>query len=528
MGSVRWSQGKNGIEIFLATPPVSSLGMTWNLDGPSVCLELPELEGVPAESVIDVGVAGVHRIRIGRSVEAGAEVFVDFDSIPSGEVRVHPVNGGIILSVPPSGGSAGDSSDEAEHSEARSSDTNARLEQRIAELERRLAKTEQRVARVTESDRTAAPVDSVTRTALASNREAAATVPASPLQTGQEPTSVTPTPATQDVILADARPEYPHLRFAGFSNLDYGASEGDRHGNGFRSGQFVLHLSSPLSERVQVFGELALTAHNDGFESSVERAILRISQSDALRFSFGRFHTPVSWWNTEFHHGLWLQTSIERPYMVNFGSRFLPIHAVGAFASGRLPTAPLNLEYEAGIGNGRARDIAEPAQAGDVNNHRSLVFRLAARPGDFSQLAVGGSFYSDRITEPGITDYREQIASAFFAWTRETPELVAEFFHVRHTREGGSEGFNSWAGYGQAAYRLPWLHEAFKPYVRYERTQVSADDPVFFGFPGLRATIVGLRYDFSFFAALKAEYQRRKPSGSDPFNAGMMQIAFTF
>lgn len=526
--TVQWSEdGQGGLEVFIDTPPPSSLAMSWDLKRASVRLELAQIgTGAYPRSIIDIGRSGVRRIRIGRTGQGWATVSVDFSVMPQGQLRVKSVKRGIMLAIPPPSNEEPEQTVADGSAENRDVDRTELLERRIAELEKRVALTEEQVARAAPALSPPPPGRAGTAESESSAHAAtlAQSVVSSPdIQT--PPTQTLPTPA---VIPAEVRPVYPNLRFAGFSNLDYGASRHDLHGNGFRSGQFVLQLTSPLSERVGVFGELAVTAHETDFSASVERYILSISQSDALKLSFGRFHTPISWWNTEFHHGLWLQTSIERPYMVNFGTRFLPIHAVGAFASGRIPSAPLNLEYEAGIGNGRARDLTEPAQAGDVNNHRSVIFRLTASPGDFSWLAVGGSFYDDELVLPGMPDFRERIGSAFFAWTRETPEIIAEIFHVRHTQIGAPDGFTSWAGYGQVAYRLPWLNEVFKPYFRYERTKVNEDDPVFAGFPGLTAEILGVRYDFSLFAALKAEFQRRKNPGMDPYNAGIMQIAFTF
>ncbi|MEJ2079083.1 MAG: hypothetical protein P8020_00820 [Acidobacteriota bacterium] len=522
--AVRWSQEGKGLEVLIVASTSSSFAMSWDLRRSSVRLELARVDvGDYPRSSFDIERFGVRRIRVDETAEGGTAVSVDFVSIPRGELRVQPVDEGLLLTIPPP--SAGVAEQTVGDGTPESRDIGL-LEKRLAELEKRVAMTEQQVARVTPPSSLPPPGlagATASKSPVPSPSVAGSTAAAVGLQTPPAQSSGTP-----DLIPAEVRPVYPNLKFAGFSNLDYAASQHDQHGNGFRSGQFVLQLTSPLSDRVQVFGELALTAHETDFSASVERYILSISQSDALRLSFGRFHTPISWWNTEFHHGLWLQTSIERPYMVNFGTRFLPIHAVGAFAGGRIPSAPINLEYEVGVGNGRARDLTEPAQAGDVNNHRSVVFRIAAHPGDFSWLSAGASFYDDELNLPGLPDYRERITSAYLVWTKETPEIITELFHVRHTQIGAANGFTSWAGYGQIAYRLPWLNYGLKPYVRYERTQVNENDPVFEGFPGLTAAIVGLRYDFTLFAALKAEFQRRKSRDKNPYNAGLMQIAFTF
>jgi len=38
--------------------------------------------------------------------------------------------------------------------------------------------------------------------------------------------------------------------------------------------------------------------------------LIRYDYNDFFKLSFGRYHTPINYWNTAFHHGLWLQTTI--------------------------------------------------------------------------------------------------------------------------------------------------------------------------------------------------------------------------
>src|SRR5688500_15809414 len=108
--------------------------------------------------------------------------------------------------------------------------------------------------------------------------------------------------------------------------------------DGFFIGQMVGHGNATLSERVSFFGELSATARPDGYAFEVERAILRYDFNDLLKLSVGRYHTAISYWNTAYHHGLWLQTSVSRPEIIKVGGRFLPVHFIGAVAEGSLST----------------------------------------------------------------------------------------------------------------------------------------------------------------------------------------------
>src|SRR6266849_2193747 len=177
-----------------------------------------------------------------------------------------------------------------------------------------------------------------------------------------------------DQTSREAQPEYPSLHLSGFADIDFSAQNRSEGPRGFSEGQFTLHLASALSPRVAFFGELTFTPRADagtgnppatGFNAEVERAIIRFDQSDLLKVSFGRYHTPINWWNTAFHHGAWLQTTISRPEMTQFGGRFIPVHFVGSLVEGSTPASGWNVSYQAGIGNGRGNVISRGGDAGD-------------------------------------------------------------------------------------------------------------------------------------------------------------------
>jgi hypothetical protein len=329
----------------------------------------------------------------------------------------------------------------------------------------------------------------------------------------------------------------PSLRLAGFSDFNFSST--DQHGakSGFNEGQFILHLSSALGSRVSYFGELSFTARTDagmgsppapGFNIEVERSIIRFDQSDKLKISFGRYHTPINYWNTQYHHGSWLQTSEARPEMIQFGGSFLPVHFIGALAEGALPAGGLNLNYNAGIGNGRGAVISRGGDFGDINNNRAWLVNLFIKPDKLYGLQAGGSAYRDEITL-GATSYREWITSGHLVWARENPEVIAEVANVRHEGIGPIGGLsNSIAYYVQTAYRLPGLERLWKPYYRFEYIHIPKSDTVFRLVPSLNESIIGMRYDISSFAAIKLEYRNIARPGQPRVNGAFAQTSFTF
>ena len=294
--------------------------------------------------------------------------------------------------------------------------------------------------------------------------------------------------------------------------------------DGFLVGQLVGHGNARMSERVSFFGEASASARVDGYAFEIERVILRYDFADEFKVSVGRYHTPVSYWNTAYHHGLWLQTSVARPEIIKTGGRFMPVHFIGALAEGTLSAGTTSFAYEIGVGNGRGSNIARGGDAGDVNRSRASLAAARLRPFDVG-LQLGGSIYLDRVLA-GTTSLNERITSAHAVWDRGAPELAFEYAWVRHEPDAGSS-FTSEGWYAHAAFRLGGPLYRFKPYVRAERQNANDADPFFVGqVEDYRAEIAGLRYDFDDFATMKAEYRRERFAGASAVNGLYLQVAF--
>jgi hypothetical protein len=350
--------------------------------------------------------------------------------------------------------------------------------------------------------------------------------------------------------VSNLSPEAPFLKIAGFTDFGFAAS--NLHGanggfgtqtllnqhSGFQEGQFALHLSSALSPKVSVFGELTFTARADagtgtppatGFNPEVERLIIRYDVNDYARFSFGRYHTPINYWNTAFHHGQWLQTTISRPEMTQFGSSFLPVHFIGTLLEGQVPANHLNLNYNVGVGNGRGQIISRGGDAGDINNNRAWLANVFIKPDALYGLQVGGSIYRDAINTAAGLAAREWIESAHLIWQKESPEFLGEFANVHHQPIGGGPISNSQAFYLQAAYRLPGLARAWKPYYRFDQIHVPKSDAIFRGVvPTFSSSTAGVRYDISSFAAFKLEYRNYTRRDLPGIHGIFTQTSFTF
>jgi hypothetical protein len=320
---------------------------------------------------------------------------------------------------------------------------------------------------------------------------------------------------------------YPSLQIRGFGDVDFAATDERGTTSGFNLGQLDLHLASALSRKVTYFAELTFNAHPTDYTVEVERNIIRYDYNDYFKISFGRYHTPIGYWNTAFHHGAWLQTTISRPDMVRIGGTFIPVHFVGFLAEGNIPSGGAGLSYNVGVGNGRGDIISRPGDAGDNNNNRAWVANIYSRPRALYGLQLGASVYRDKINLMG-RDFREWIAGAHLVWTKETPEFLAEFVNVNHRQVLTDIATNSQAFYVQLGYRLPWFERTVKPYYRFEYTHTPLSEQVFTN-QDLVGSILGARYDITNYAAFKAEYRYTRREIANPWvNGFFLQTAFTF
>lgn len=322
-----------------------------------------------------------------------------------------------------------------------------------------------------------------------------------------------------------AGPTFPAFRGFLFGDVTFVASEQETR-EGFLIGQLVGHGNLSLSERLHLFIELSASARPTGYLFEVERAILRYDFIDAFKLSIGRYHTPVAYWNTATHHGLWLQTSVARPELVRIGGVFLPVHFIGALAEGVVSGRLLTFGYEAGIGNGRDSSIGRAGDAGDVNGTRAGVLAVRVRPATPFGLQVGGSVYLDRVAL--VTgSFDERIASAHVVWDRGAPELIAEYANVRHEPTAGGTAASSDGYYVHGAVRLPGALTSLKPYGRFERVVIDDDDVVFSSLTSdYRAMLLGVRWDFETLATAKLEGRRERLAAADWQNSVYVQFAF--
>ncbi len=348
--------------------------------------------------------------------------------------------------------------------------------------------------------------------------------------------AVTTPPANEnekiDVHQAMEQPalKFHGLQFRGFADVGWHASDLKGATNSFALGQLDLFMTSQLSQKLNVLGELVFESdESNAFGVDLERFLLQYAASDYFKLGIGRYHTAIGYYNTAYHHGTWLQTAVGRPFIFLFedGGGILPIHNVGLTATGAIPSGGLGLHYVVEVGNGRTShsSSAEAVQnVVDENNGKAVNLALYARPALLPGLQTGFSVYRDNLTPIGLPNISETISDGYVVYTKAPWELLNEGILIRHAINGSGLSFNSPAFYTQISRQFGVL----RPYFRYQYLNISGREPIFGNVSRQNGPSLGLRYDFAESAAFKVQYDRTARRNLPPFNELQLQVAFTF
>jgi hypothetical protein len=300
---------------------------------------------------------------------------------------------------------------------------------------------------------------------------------------------------------------------------------------GFAVGAIGIQITAHLAQGLVGRMETALE-YNDEHETSVdmERAYLEY-RTGGWMISGGRTHAELGYWNNAFHHGRWLQLTIERPHVLRFedDGGMLPIHQVGVTVAHAPPHGEAGLDVALGVANGHGRTLLGIQNLGDDNYAKSVLLRVGAVGLADNTLRVGANVGIDKIKGQPAPTYQgldnqsmlELITGAYVALRSDTVIVFSEIYDVLH--RGGDKSWNTVDGFVVAGYRLGDL----TPYAQLEARQGDGStDPFYNPGPGIepeavqpldfREAMLGSKYDLSTWSALKLELAIRRTEVTDP------------
>ncbi len=338
----------------------------------------------------------------------------------------------------------------------------------------------------------------------------------------------------------------PAFELHGFADVSYHHDIHDdintQENNGaFNLGPIDLYVAESLGPRLDVLTEIAI-------ESGIvdlERLQVGYLFSDALKVYAGRFHSPLGYWNTAYHHGAFLHTTIQRPFFLHFEDEggILPVHTVGLLLSGRQFLGIGEISYSALVGNGSSiideagAPVLDPNNETDPNKNKAVGLRAAFAPARLRGWTVGASAYTSRVLDertpiPAV-DVTQTILGADLTFLDGRSELIAEYFLVRDKNELGTTTATNHLYYVQLGREFA---ERVTPYVRHEQMSLDEADPYMSDKSGLsglgaidkRIETAGVRFRVGSQSVVKLEGRFITDDGLDSHQEYGAQWAFTF
>lgn len=282
----------------------------------------------------------------------------------------------------------------------------------------------------------------------------------------------------------------------------------------FQFGSLDLFLTGRIGDRFRVLSESLIEGDQDEVRIDEERLYGAWDFNDALYAKLGLEHLPTCRWNRIFHHGKWLQLTIERPFLARFedDGGFLPMHYSGLELGGTQRCGAGALEYMAIVSNGRGPVPTDRQRGSDANSGKALDAALSFAPAAVDGLTFGGNARHESFpanpTDPARTKSEGEWAEGLFVQLERGPlTALAEATFVQHDDRTSDRTFRHRSQYVQAGWRMgDWT-----PYARADFRSMQDGDP-YFAPDGLdhgawEAT-AGVRLDFAASAALKVELRR--------------------
>lgn len=319
----------------------------------------------------------------------------------------------------------------------------------------------------------------------------------------------------------------------GFADVGAGVASG-AGASGFTNGSVDFYLTPQLSVRVKSLIELVFEYDAEGaLLVDLERIQVGYALSDVGTLWLGRFHTPIGFWNTAYHHGTQIQTSVTRPRFIDFedAGGTLPVHTVGSLFTGNRRVGPGRVFYDLFVGNAqRILDgTLDPQNVAGPHNAFGGGFNVAYRHGTTDAWPrVGVHMYgtaSGREEDPSSTPAR--FIGAYVARENETWEVLGEYYRFSDPARGPEPGPHSWAAFLQVATPIG----DYAPYVRFERLAVNGSER-FLTFQtsgtSYRRAVAGLRFELTPTAALKVEVSRDRSDDTRSETGARLQWAIRF
>jgi hypothetical protein len=301
----------------------------------------------------------------------------------------------------------------------------------------------------------------------------------------------------------------------------------------FGLGEQDLFITSEITQRLSFLGETVVKYSLDSptsFDISIERIILKYNYAGNHSVLIGKHHTPINYWNDTYHHGRVFFPTVDRPLL--FAQGFIPLHTTGISLQGQ-NLGRLRFGYDAMLGNGLGSGDVE-----DNNTFKSVTLAVHIKPTD--GLRLGASLYHDIISKGStlhnhygggntiaLSRVNQQIMTASIAYNDSVFSKKFELLAESSMAMNRSDSLGTQRAIASYAYAGLRVTDKVIPYIRIDDIQYGNKE-VYFMDNNTRSYIGGVRYELSYLAVLKLEYQHTKSQMYNNTDNIIFQIAVGF
>jgi len=360
-----------------------------------------------------------------------------------------------------------------------------------------------------------------------------------------------------------------------FGDMSLADSNGPATEPSFRLGSLDLYAFQYIDDKTKALFETQFQTFsgNRTVDVEIQRFGVIREVNDHFHIGLGRFHSPLGYWNTHYHHGVLLQDTVTRPFFLGFEGNnpnaLWPIHIVGVLADGVIKNG---YRYEAAIANSNNINSSAAGSRLNIPNRTDLssgktalgrvwyeIYDRPFKPGLFfmvndvldaspfdgngNPLPTCGTAPSGQacsLVPRGHALVKQTIIGTDIRYELERFQFLGEFYALRNAAQPG-------VGDGRTHYATAWfaqfgygLTDNLKLTYRYEALDFD-DKPVdqggdpYFMSPRLIARdqigtdsrhVLCARYDFSESNALMLEVSKTHPSLSDSVTTTILTWAF--
>ena len=250
----------------------------------------------------------------------------------------------------------------------------------------------------------------------------------------------------------------------------------------------------------------------------MERLQLGLSITPSNTLWIGRFHAPLGFWNSNYHHGLHLQTSVHRPGIIEYEEKggVLANHLTGALLEAQKFTKEGAINYSIALGYGpNLEHELEPfaLEMEEAENKLHGIVKVSYQPDDTNQSETGIVLSKSTINseEVSIDEIQQQILGIYTHQSWERYRVTSSAYLVNNSiiyNSTNKVDASFAAGYFHVEYDIAskWII-----YSRVERSIGGKNDPYLelFTHSETERNLGGIRFDLTRRQALSSEVSKR-------------------